>query len=292
MKTRVFAVCAVFLLFCSIVHAGLSDGLVAYYPFNGNTSDESGNGNNGIVNGATLTTDRFGKANSAYSFNGTNNSIQANINTRIGDVDITVSAWVKLGNQQYGMWDGHVIAAIAGKGYAGYITGYGLGVVDNKAEFQARILSNVEYVDSSNTINDNKWHHLAGIMRRNDVKGIVLYIDGIEQYGHGNPTLLTSSLDNNYPFMIGTVRDSYGHDSYYFNGLIDDIRFYNRALSASEVQQLYQSQGTCSSDIVTFTAGTPAKAADVNANFYALNCQIQALKAIVCKNEPTASVCQ
>ena len=48
----------------------------------------------------------------------------------------------------------------------------------------------------------------------------------------------------------------------------------------------------CSNDIVTFTAGTPAKAADVNANFDALNCQIQALKVIVCKNEPTASVCQ
>jgi len=44
--------------------------------------------------------------------------------------------------------------------------------------------------------------------------------------------------------------------------------------------------------VVKFTAGTPAKAADVNANFDALNYQIQALKAIVCKNEPTASVCQ
>jgi hypothetical protein len=51
-------------------------------------------------------------------------------------------------------------------------------------------------------------------------------------------------------------------------------------------------KSTCSGGIVTFTAGTPAKAADVNANFDALNCQIQALKAIVCKNEPTASVCQ
>jgi hypothetical protein len=50
----------------------LKNGLVACYPFNANAKDESGNGNNGTVNGATLTTDRFGKANSAYSFNGTN----------------------------------------------------------------------------------------------------------------------------------------------------------------------------------------------------------------------------
>jgi hypothetical protein len=48
----------------------LKNGLVACYPFNTYANDESGNGNNGIVNGATLTTDRFGKANSAYNFNG------------------------------------------------------------------------------------------------------------------------------------------------------------------------------------------------------------------------------
>ena len=47
-----------------------TNGLVAYYPFNGNANDASGNGNNGIVNGATLTTDRLGNMNSAYTFNG------------------------------------------------------------------------------------------------------------------------------------------------------------------------------------------------------------------------------
>lgn len=48
----------------------LTNGLTAYYPFNGNANDASGNGNNGTVNGATLTADRFGNANSAYRFNG------------------------------------------------------------------------------------------------------------------------------------------------------------------------------------------------------------------------------
>jgi hypothetical protein len=47
-----------------------TNGLVGWWPFNGNANDESGNGNNGTVNGATLTTDRFGNANSAYFFNG------------------------------------------------------------------------------------------------------------------------------------------------------------------------------------------------------------------------------
>ena len=53
----------------------LTNGLVAYYPFHGNANDASGNGNNGTVDGATLIADRFGNANSAYSFNGTNGDI-------------------------------------------------------------------------------------------------------------------------------------------------------------------------------------------------------------------------
>lgn len=52
-----------------------TNGLVAYYPFNGNANDESGNGNNGIIHGATLTTDRCGKTDSAYYFNGISNFI-------------------------------------------------------------------------------------------------------------------------------------------------------------------------------------------------------------------------
>ena len=44
----------------------LNNGLVAYYPFNGNADDESGTGNNGIVNGATLTNDRNGNSNKTY----------------------------------------------------------------------------------------------------------------------------------------------------------------------------------------------------------------------------------
>ena len=48
----------------------LQSGLVAYYPFNGNANDESGNGHHGTVMGATLTSDRFGRPNKAYHFNG------------------------------------------------------------------------------------------------------------------------------------------------------------------------------------------------------------------------------
>ena len=52
-----------------------SNGLIGYWPFNGNANDESGTGNDGTVNGATLTADRFGNANAAYDFDGVNDNI-------------------------------------------------------------------------------------------------------------------------------------------------------------------------------------------------------------------------
>jgi len=63
-----------------ISQVNLKNGLVACYPFNANAKDESGNGNNGTVNGATLTTDRFGKANSAYNFDGYTQFIEVSAN--------------------------------------------------------------------------------------------------------------------------------------------------------------------------------------------------------------------
>lgn len=74
----------------------LTNGLVAYYPFNANANDESGNGFNGTVNGATLTTDRFGRTQSCYSFNGTDNYIRLPLNTGNlnGSTQVTISAWI------------------------------------------------------------------------------------------------------------------------------------------------------------------------------------------------------
>ncbi|MBF0232848.1 MAG: hypothetical protein HQK65_07400 [Desulfamplus sp.] len=66
-------VLVVLVSFCGMVQAGVPrDGLVAEYLFGGNANDSSGNGNHGAVNGATLTTDRFGNSNSAYNFDGVN----------------------------------------------------------------------------------------------------------------------------------------------------------------------------------------------------------------------------
>ena len=100
MKTRLLAVFVLFGLFIT-ANAQVpgyvpQNGLVGWWPFNGNANDESGNGNDGTVNGPTLTTDRFGNANSAYDFDGVDDYI------RIPDApefdfginDFTISVWV------------------------------------------------------------------------------------------------------------------------------------------------------------------------------------------------------
>src|ERR1039457_3593245 len=79
-----------------------TNGLVVYYPFNGNANDASGNGNSGTLDGATLTSDRFGHPNSAYYFNGVNGDILVP-ETLFGPTDAawTVSVWITLDSGPY-----------------------------------------------------------------------------------------------------------------------------------------------------------------------------------------------
>jgi hypothetical protein len=286
MKTRVFAVCVVVFLFCGFAHADLRDGLVAYYPFNGNAHDESGNGNNGTVYGATLTTDRFGKSNSSYKFNGTTDYIDLSgtniLNFSTGGFSLV--AWV---NFTADISDKIIVS----KHICGYQSGYFIGSWRNSFGFflsseQSRFATTEKY-------NDGNWHLFVGVY---DGAVQYLYVDGVFKLSQA----MVYKNTNNANIWIGGANGAGSClVSGRFEGIIDDVRIYNRALSASEIQEIYRGQGTCSNDIITFTAGTPAKAADVNANFDALKCQnqalnsqLQALKAIVCKNEPTASVCQ
>ena len=77
-----------------------TNGLVGWWPFNGNAQDGSGNGNHGTVNGATLTSDRFGYSNNAYNFNGTTSYIKVNNSSSLESANISISFWIKsTGNQ-------------------------------------------------------------------------------------------------------------------------------------------------------------------------------------------------
>jgi len=97
MKKTNLMVCAMLIVLLKTILglASLTDGLVAYYPFNGNANDESGNGNDGTVTGAALTADRFGNPNSAYSFDGINDIIEVSHSSSLNITSaISLCAWV------------------------------------------------------------------------------------------------------------------------------------------------------------------------------------------------------
>jgi hypothetical protein len=85
------------LITAHISYGGISDGLVAYYPLDGNANDLSGNNLHGVVSGALSTTDRWGNSNAAYLFDGLDDTIIAE--NRDGLFNLTshwtLSAWVK-----------------------------------------------------------------------------------------------------------------------------------------------------------------------------------------------------
>jgi len=193
----------------------LTNGLVGYWPFNGNANDESGNGNNGTVNGATLTSDRNGNSGKAYSFDGFNNYISVNRNFLS---KFTLSVWFFSANSQ--LYNPLVDA---------FDANWEIQLKNNSPDYVSFISANnyQEYI-STQTISNNNWYHLVCTYSSNVVK---LYLNGnLTDQFNVNP--LTNN-NGNYNFGASLT----GADQF-FNGSLDDIRIYNRALSSSEVAYL------------------------------------------------------
>ena len=220
-------------------NASLSEGLVAYYPFNGNANDESGNGNNGIVSGASLTTDRFGNENSAYSFNGSYNNIKVTDSQKLYfETDsFAVSFWI-IADTFIGDDDAS-IRILSKNDYPNT-----WWVVDIKGGFiqmemgtsNANIESgNGMFVDfSTGKIAADEWYYVSIVIDRANSK-VVYYINGALDSAFPIPDEFVGVLNVEGKFLHIGVNSGWNR----FNGKIDNIRIYNRALSASEVQLLY-----------------------------------------------------
>jgi len=210
-----------------VAQADLNDGLVAYYPFNGNANDESGNGYHGDVSGATLATDRSGKTNSAYNFDGKDDFIDIgniyNFNT-----EIAFSGWFRL--IQDGKWN----AFFTKNTYCDLAFMY-KGFDDQNYSKTMRTFNGtcegIRSYDYDLDLPLNTWFH---IVFQSDGAQIQLYLDGQKV----NSFNYSSSLKDGSNFYIGATDTVYGFN-YIWNGTIDDIRIYNRALSETEIQQLY-----------------------------------------------------
>jgi hypothetical protein len=206
-------------------------GLVAYYPFNGNANDAGGKGNNGTVNGATLSNDRLGASSSAYSFNGSNSAITFSAPPLTQIDNWTLSAWVNPASLSQ---VGFAVAVGFDDGVTG--DGYGFGLLGN-SEWQA-LFSGVAYFSSGYSMPaTSRWYHVVMLRESGTTRFFV----------NGTRTANTSTTAPKTPtaFTIGSntgVR--------FFNGLIDEVRIYNRALSPDEVAQLYIYEA----DLPTITA--------------------------------------
>jgi gliding motility-associated-like protein len=211
-----------------------TNGLVGWWPFNGDANDESGNANNGTVNGAILTTDRNGVSNSAYYFSssGCATRIDVNVNTSSIQTGLTMSVWVMnvgngcLGPRLLEFWPGS-----NGPGMAQWGTAYGsLNIYGIGSTTSTGFSCSAGIPMSPNNI----WSHLV---YTNDGSQGKFYKDGVlitTVNSTGNPILASSAA---FGRMNHPANDAY-------NGNLDDIGIWNRALSDCEVAALYSGQLT------------------------------------------------
>jgi hypothetical protein len=216
-----------------------TNGLISYYRFDGNAIDLGNGGNSGIVNNLTPTFDRFGNPNRAYSYNGSSSYINLGTGSSLNPPNgLTFSVWINYnGGSNYraiiSRWD-----VVDGVNERTYVAGVSS---DNRLYFQAS-RDGIHY--GSVTIQDTavvsitgNWVHIVATW---DGSVMRLYKNG-SQCAVGLLNAMCSSPDTRTGIgaAIGRVSDS---GISFFNGNIDDIRFYNRALSQEEIQILYAEQ--------------------------------------------------
>jgi len=204
------------------------NGLVGWWPLNGNANDSSGNGYNGTVTGATLVPGQNGTTNGAYAFNGVaaNQYIGTTSTMGMGITNATLSCWVYNPTAtNYGQF--------LKMSYASS-TGYGIGI--GGANFASgapgtnivMLYEGVRWIPTTTALGTG-WHYVAMVIDGNGTP--YAYKDGAQvsgSYAGSSAVAPTAGLG------IGG-----GDATRYFNGQIDDVRVYNRALSANEIASLY-----------------------------------------------------
>lgn len=265
-----FFTCLLFAFTCA--GQDLTTGLVAYFPFDGNVNDISGNNNNGISTNVAYTTDRFNLLNKAIKFGGFNNRGYVripNTNSLKMTDQLTITVWMRL-DDAAGM-DGYGNLSSNG-GYHSIICkdgdkeGWDFKVLGDKAtnSFSANFSNNLLTSPPKIALQDKhlvtnsigKWIHISYVIGNGIVK---LFVNGtLEQIETG----FTINFDraNASDLMIGNFGNNGGVNPYYWyptNGGVDDARIYNRALSDSEVKQIYKIE-TPTAPTTNITAGLVA----------------------------------
>jgi hypothetical protein len=225
---------------CNAVSGSLVNGLVGYWPFCGNANDQSGNGNNGTVNGATLTTDRFGNTNSAYNFDGVNDYISTNYSGILGINSRSISFWYNSNsnNIEETVFTGYG-ENNCGAGFACTLFPLNKPAVDNTCS----------WIKSVNSTTINSWNFYTITYTSSDGSDLTnckIYINGVLQSTSQNSTLYDINTINGLNMVFGSSILFYPNQ--FFNGKLDDIGIWNRALTQQEITQLYN-QNQCITNI-------------------------------------------
>ncbi|MFI5138200.1 MAG: LamG domain-containing protein [Sphingobacteriales bacterium] len=225
----------------------LKVGLVAYYPFNFDSAvDSSGNGNDGTIYNITSVPDRFGKANSAYYFNGVDSYIDIKDNQalRLSNTDFTLNYWVNL-DEYISLSGSAVLAKNNGPNQNGWntsITGYGFAF--NSPNNYGHAFYNVSggpdpYAVGNQVIATANWG-MVTVQYNLNKQQISIYINGVLDTTVSN--IPTPNANTSVDLFIGKnsyVDPSRNTPAYFIKGKLDDIRIYNRILSNSQIQQLH-----------------------------------------------------
>jgi hypothetical protein len=245
---------------CNLLHAQNipsyvpTNGLVGWWPFNGNANDESGNGNNGFVNGSTLVADRFGGSSQAYSFDGLDDYILLSSLNNVPYKPITYNLWINLSSYNtiaYPLGGGMLLA---GRDWSGYpdigclmIWDYpSVGVTNDISYYIGQANANTTYTPIL-----NQWTCVTMSISAQDT--FKFYLDGSLINTQYFPT--NSNVNAPFKFGAGTQPDV-NFSRYHFHGTLDDIGIWNRVLTQQEISALYVAS-TCTTGANTITADGP-----------------------------------
>jgi hypothetical protein len=204
----------------SAASVDISDGLVAHYPFNGDSNDQSGNDHHLENRGATLTSDRFGMKDSAYAFDGKASHLFADIEDRKGD--LSLSLWAKANDVEQSRYRSVINIHDKTPGSKDTCQIHTSGGRYPTYQFFS---SNPE----SFALVTQKWQHLAVSVSG---KVIRFYENGEKVYSQELEGGEANQFSN---IIIGKNR----HGGRKYNGNIDDVYVYNRAINDAEVARLF-----------------------------------------------------
>ncbi|MCB9300549.1 MAG: T9SS type A sorting domain-containing protein [Lewinellaceae bacterium] len=209
----------------------IADGLVAYYPFNGNANDMTPYRNNASASGAQLDDDRFGRANKAYQFNGVSDEINAANSTQLNSDYATVSFWINV-NELPGNGEAFLLS------FGGWQERWKISLPPHgKPVWTTNGSSGISDMDSGdgNELQVGVWTHVVMV---HDGAKDKIFMDGAMVAQKD-----VSGTLNSTTFPLGMGYNPVDGGSY-FNGSLDDVQLYNVALTDQEVADLYTAQST------------------------------------------------